>query len=168
MPSEYSRRRLRPAAASRVHELQELVHPARVDADQLRGDREDLAAAAAVVLRGRVEQDADPAPGVRERVVGRVQHGRVAGIGVRERAQHAQRRRLAGPVGTEEPGHRAGLAAKRDVAHDRAPSVALGQSFCLDHGREDRGCAPDAPAPAVERWIDFGRGSLTGARRTLR
>ena len=63
---------------------------------------------------------------------------RAAAGGLQDRAQDPQRRRLAGPVGPEQPEDRAGLAIKRDVGDRRDPAAliveeALAKTFDLDH-----------------------------------
>jgi hypothetical protein len=108
-------------------ELEQVVDAAFGHADDLGRHGEHLAPAAPGVLRGGVEQHAHALRRVGQVAIGAAEHGRLARVGRREAAQHAQRRGLAGAVGTEEPGHRARLAAERDVLKDAAPAVALGQ-----------------------------------------
>ena len=79
------------------------------------GDGEDLAAGAAGVLGGRVEQDADLRPGVGQ--VGEVPAEIVAraGRGRGEADHDAHGGGLAGAVGTEEAGDPAGSGGEGDV-----------------------------------------------------
>ena len=95
--------------------LQHLVHPAAGQAHHPLGEREDLAAGAARVLGGGVEEDADlqarvgqvgePAPADR----------RGAGRGRGEPDHDPHRRGLSCSVGPEEPGDATGVRRERDV-----------------------------------------------------
>ena len=114
--------------------LHQLVDAPALDAEHLRGQRQRLAAAAAGVLGGGVQQHADLAAGVGQAAVAGVQHRRGAGVRVREPADHPQRGRLAGAVGAEEAGHGAGLAVERDVIDRQLAAVALGEMLDGDHG----------------------------------
>ena len=108
-------------------EREHLLDAPAVDADQLCGQGERFGAAPAAVLGGGIEQDADPASGVRE--VGEVaaEHRRAAARRPREATQHPQGRRLAGAVGAEEAGDSSGLATKRHIEHGGPASVAFGE-----------------------------------------
>ena len=84
MPSEYWRTRLR-AAARRARRAEQVVDALLRHADRLGGHREHLAPAAAGVLGGGVEQDADAAPRV----------GQVAVVSRRARSPGRRRARRA-------------------------------------------------------------------------
>ncbi len=134
MPSEYWRTRLRAAERSRPTSVSNSSTRDGVDAHHLRRDGERLAPAAAAVLGARVEQHADAVARVGKFAVAAAEHGRVAGVGLREPDQHPQRRGLAGAVRSEEPGHGAGLAAEGDVADHSAPAKLFREPCCFDHG----------------------------------
>ena len=73
--------------AVEADEPEQLVGALLGHAHQPRGQRERLAPAAAGVLGGGVEQDADAAAGVGERAVGAAEHGGAAGVGLGEPAR---------------------------------------------------------------------------------
>ena len=115
-------------------ELDHLVDAVPPDAHEDRAERQHLAAGAAGVLGGRVEQQADVAARVRQGGIRLAEHGGPA-RGRRGEAGHdAHRGRLAGTVRPEEAGDEAGLDLERDVVDGRERAVALGESFHCDHG----------------------------------
>ena len=127
--------------------LHQLVDAPPLDPEHLGAQGERLAAAAAGVLGGGVQQDADLAARVGQAAVARAEHRGVAGVGVREPADHAQRGGLAGAVGAEEAGHGAGLAVEGDVIDGRLAAVALGEMLDGDHGLQRRRGSRPGPSP---------------------
>ena len=113
--------------AVEADEVEQAVDTARVDAHQLGGDRERLAPTTTAVLSGGVEQDPDAAAGVGEVSQAAAEHERLAGVRLGEPREHPERRRLAGAVGAEEPGHGSGLDAEGDVLDDSLPAEPLGE-----------------------------------------
>ena len=116
-------------------QVEQLVDAGLLDPHRLRRERQRLAPAPAGVLGGGVEQDADPAPGVGQLAVGPAEHRGAARVGAGEPADHPHRGRLPRPVGAEEAGHGARLAAEGDVADDGPPTESLGQLLGFDHAR---------------------------------
>ena len=57
-----------------------------------------------------------------------------AAVRLEQRRQHAQRRRLSGAIGTEQPGHDAVLGAEGDPFHRDHRTEGLAQPLDLDHG----------------------------------
>ena len=66
-------------------------------------------------------------------------------VGRQQSAQHADRRRLAAPVGPEKAEDRPALDSNREVVDDGAPAIALRQTVHVDGGAarrvRDIGCA---------------------------
>ena len=132
MPSEYLPTRRRAAVSSR---------PTSSSSASTRcagyrgvgGDGERFAAAAPGVLGGRVEQDADAPPGIRQVAVAPAENAGVAAVGLGEADEHAHGGGLAGAVGAEKARDGARLAAERDVRDDGAPAELLGECVGLDH-----------------------------------
>ena len=89
-------------------------------------DHDQVLEAGEVLVDGRVLAGEADAPaqlgGVADDVEARDEHG--AGVGLQQRREHADRGRLAGAVGAEEPEH----AARRDLEVDavEGPDVAEG------------------------------------------
>ena len=88
---------------------------------------EDLAAGAARVLRGGVEQDADLEAGVGEVGEPDAVDGGRAGCRGGETDHDAHRGGLASAVRTEESGHAAGLGGEGDVVDGGEAGVPPGQ-----------------------------------------
>ena len=106
-------------------ELEQLVDPAGRRADRALRDREDLAAGAAGVLGGGVEEDAHlegRVGQVREPVPG---DGGAARRRRREADQDAHGRRLAGAVRAEETGHATTARREADVVEGGEAPVPL-------------------------------------------
>ncbi len=134
MPSEYLPTRFLAAESDRPTRASSSADAAPVDAHQVGAQPQHLAAGAAGVLGGGVEQHAHLAPGVREPLVVLLQDERRPGGRRREAADHPHRRRLAGPVRSQEAGHGARLAAERHVVHrDLARRSASSGLLHLDH-----------------------------------
>ena len=120
-------------------ELEQLVDALHRHAHGPGGDGERLAAAAAGVLRRRVEQDPDAAAGVRQVAVAPAEDPGLAAVGLGQADEHPHRRALAGAVGAEEAGDGARLAAEGDIGDDGAPSELLGESVRFRSCRQTRG-----------------------------
>ena len=104
MPSEYCRTRLPAAHLSSPTSVSSSSTRVCGDAHHLRRDGQRLAAAAAGVLGGGVEQHADAAARVRQlAVVARRARRESPASGVGEADQHPHRRGLAGAVGPRKP-----------------------------------------------------------------
>ena len=87
---------------------------------------EDLAAGAAGVLGGGVEQDADLEPGVGQVAEPAPEDVCGAGVGWGEADHDAHGGGLAGAVGSEEAGDPSGLGGEADVVDGGEVAVALG------------------------------------------
>ena len=114
-------------------QVEHLVHPPRGQAHGLLGQGEDLAARAATVLGGRVEQD----PHLQARV-GKVREPATPdvcrpGRGWGQADDDAHGGGLAGPVGSEEAGDPAGFGGEGDVVDGGVGAVPLGDCFDGDH-----------------------------------
>ncbi len=119
--------RLRAARVVEPDEVEHLLDATTFDAHQLCGGGERVGATATAVLGRGVDQHADTPARVRELGERRSEDAGLAAARLGEPDEHLQRRRLAGPVGTEEPGDCSGFAAERDVPHGGTPAVALGE-----------------------------------------
>ena len=117
-------------------EVEHILDPGGGQSHGLLRDPQHLAAGAARVLGGGVEEDADLAARVGQVRVPAAQDGRGARRGRGEAGQDAQRGGLAGTVGAEEPGHAPGQGGERDVVDGEVLAVALGQLEEFDHGTE--------------------------------
>ena len=125
-----------PPSRSRLvetDEFQQRVDALHRHAHHLGGHGERLAAAAAGVLRRRVEQDPDAPAGVGQVAVAPAEDPGRAAVGLRQADEHPHRRGLAGTVRAEEPRNGAWLAAERDVGDDGAAAALLGEFFGRDH-----------------------------------
>jgi hypothetical protein len=103
MPREYRPTRRRRSGLVETDEFQQRVDALRRHAHHLGGHGERLAAPAAGVLRGRVEQDPDALAGVGQVAVAFAEDPRRAAVGLGQADKHPHRRGLAGTVGAEEP-----------------------------------------------------------------
>ena len=117
-----------------VNELEHLIHARLRDPEQLRGDGERLAAAAALMHGRGVDEHPDMASGVGDLGVGTAEHRRAAGRRMGQPAEQLQCRGFAGPIRPQEPGDRARGAGERDVLHGRAVAIAFGEGSGCDHG----------------------------------
>ena len=119
--------------AGQPDEVQHLLDPAGREAHGALGDGQDLAAGAAGVLRGGVEQDADLDAGVGQVGEPLPVDGGGAG-GRRGQGDHdPERGGLAGAVGTEEAGDATGPGREGDVVDGGGGAVLLGEVLDLDH-----------------------------------
>jgi len=84
-------------------EFQQRVDALRRHAHGLGGDGKRLAAAAAGVLRRRVEQDPDAPAGVGQVAVAPAEDPGRAAVGLRQADEHPHRRRLPAPLGPRNP-----------------------------------------------------------------
>ncbi len=115
-------------------EREQRVYALDRHAHRPRGDGERLAAAAPGVLRRGVEQQADSPSGIRQVAVAPAEDPRFAAVRLRQADEHAHRGGLARPVGAEEAGDGARLAAEADVRDDRPAAELLGECLGFDHG----------------------------------
>ncbi len=120
-------------------DAEHLVDAGGRDAREL-GEREQVVAGAAPAVHGLgVEQRSHLARCVRQTAEVVAADGHPAGRRPVQAENHPHRRRLARPVGAEEPGDGAGPHLEGKVVHGRLRAIALGQADCLDH----------APAPST-------------------
>ena len=111
-----------------------------VDLVQARHERQKLAARELRVQIGRLREIADTTLDL-ARLVEHVEAGDVCGATARphQARQHADRGRLAGPVGAEETEDLPGTDLESDVASGDEFAVALAQADGLDNRRGGRG-----------------------------
>src|SRR5262249_42672729 len=95
------------------------------------------------------EQYADTISWIRQLPVWHAEDARAASTRRSEAGDHAQRRGLAGPVRSEEPGYRPGLAANRHAGYRRLAAVVLGEVVGFDH----------AGSVGLRGALGYGRGS---------
>ena len=126
-------------AVPEVDHLEHLTHPGRdgagVDAVELGVEAEVLLGGEVAVERRVLEHEADvPADVVA--LAGDVEaaHAGGAGGGPRQRAEHVDRRALAGAVGAEEAEDLAGSDGERDAADGLDLAVGLDEVLDLDGG----------------------------------
>ncbi len=122
-----------------VDHLEHLAHPRRddpgVDAVQLGVQAEVLLGGEVAVERLVLEDEADvPADVVALGGDVEAAHAGGAGGGPRERAEHVDRRALAGAVGAEEAEDLAASDGERDAADGLDLAVGLGELVDLDGG----------------------------------
>ncbi len=137
-----------PAARLLVGEADDgehLVDPALRHPHRALGQGEDLAAGAAGVLRGGVQQHADLTPRVGQLGEVAAEDGGLAGGRGGEPDHDAHGRGLAGAVGAQEAGDPAGLGGERHVVDGPEAAVRLGQVGDGDHGLKP-GSADALPA----------------------
>ena len=132
MPSEKPPARW-SAADSSPTSIEDLLDPIGGDAAQRRHGPEVVPGGAAGVHAAWIEHDAHrpgrvPEVGVADAVV-----ADLAGIGPGEPDHHAHGGRLAGPVGSDEPGDPAGGDGEGQVVDRGAVAVVLGESGDGDH-----------------------------------
>ena len=142
------------------------ARPRPLHAAHLREERDQLAARQARVI-GEVAGEVPEAGADREAVAPGVeaeQAGRAAGR-VQQVQQGPDRRRLARPVGPEEPEDLARGHGHRDVLDPALRAVALGQTLGLDHRalHAAKIAWRRAPVMRANRWAD----SVVGARPPL-
>ena len=89
-----------------LDELEQLVNPGIRNRGRERERAQMVAAGATRIEVARFEHSTDPARRMHELPVGATEDERLPGRRAREAEQQPQGRRLAGAVGTEEPGDR--------------------------------------------------------------
>jgi hypothetical protein len=130
--------------------LKHLVGPGEGQAGGGGDDLEVVAGAAAGMEAGRLQDRADLADGVGQLPIRpAVDPGRPRGRGDQPQ-QHAQGGGLAGPVGAQEPDHRALVDLEAQVVDGDDPSEALGESVDGD----DRHRSP--PLPSAGLLVEAG------------
>ena len=125
-----------PSVGLGVGETDELEHfgdPGRRQPHRLAREGEDLAAGAAGVLGGGVEQDADLQARVGQVGEAAADDGCGASGCGGQADENPQRRGLPGTVRAKETGHPAGVRRERDVVHGGERVVPLGDRLDADH-----------------------------------
>ena len=115
-----------------------LVDAIAADAMGLGLRQQVVVGAAAGVDRSRFEQRADLVQRRLEGAIGAAVDRRPAGRGPVEAQDQAHRRRLAGAVRAQEPGHDARLHREAEVIDSELVAVSLGQSLDLNHPLDGR------------------------------